>query len=123
MINILIADDNPVILSTLRKIITSHADFHIVCEATGGLQALEMVKDHLNEINIVVLDVNMPDMHGLEVLINLRKNYPQLPVLMLSGFSDSNYSSKCLKEGAAGFVGKEDASDLLPNAIRKIISG
>ena len=123
MIKILIADDNPVILSTLRKIITAQADFQIVCEATGGIQALELVKAHLEEINIVVLDVNMPDMHGLEVLITLRKNYPKLPVLMLSGFSDSNYSSKCMKEGAAAFIGKEDASDLLPNTIRRIVTG
>lgn len=116
----MIADDNPVILNTIRKIITSQPDFQLVCEATGGLQAIEFVKQ--NELDIVVLDVNMPDMHGLEVLIHMRKNYPKLPVLMLSGFSDSNYSSKCLKEGAAGFIGKEDAAELLSSAIRKVLS-
>ena len=117
----MIADDNPVILNSIRKILSSQPDFQIVCEASGGNQAIEMVRD--NELDIVVLDVNMPDLHGLEVLIYLRKNYPTLPVLMLSGFSDSNYSSKCLKEGAAGFIGKEDASELLANAIRKIKAG
>ena len=116
----MIADDNPVILNSIRKILSSHPDFQIVCEALGGLQAIEMVRE--NELDIVLLDVNMPDMHGLEVLIHLRKNYAKLPVLMLSGFSDSNYSSKCLKEGAAGFIGKEDASELLPNAIRKVMN-
>jgi two-component system, NarL family, invasion response regulator UvrY len=120
MIRVMIADDNPVILNTIRKIITSQPDFQLVCEATGGIQALELVTQH--ELDIVVLDVNMPDKHGLEVLIHLRKNYPNLPVIMLSGFSDSNYSSKCLKEGAAGFIGKEDASELLTNAIRKIFN-
>jgi two-component system, NarL family, invasion response regulator UvrY len=118
MIKILIADDNPVILNTIRKILSSQADFQIVAEASGGKQAIEMVRD--NPLDIVVLDVNMPDMHGLDVLIHLRKNYPDLPVLMLSGFGDSNYSSKCIKEGAAGFIGKEDASELLVGTIRKI---
>jgi two-component system, NarL family, invasion response regulator UvrY len=121
MIKIMIADDNPVILNSIRKILTAQPDFQIVCEASGGLQAIEMVRD--NELDVVVLDVNMPDMHGLDVLIHLKKNYPSLPVLMLSGFSDSNYSTKCMKEGAAGFIGKEDASDLLANAIRKIKNG
>ena len=116
----MIADDNPVILNSIRKILTAQPDFQIVCEATGGLQAIELVQQ--NELDIVVLDVNMPDMHGLEVLIHLRKNYPALPVLMLSGFSDSNYSAKCMKEGAAGFIGKEDASELLHNAIRKVMN-
>ena len=117
----MIADDNPVILTSIRKILSSQPDFQLVCEASGGLQAIEMARD--NELDIVVLDVNMPDMHGLDVLIYLRKNYPGLPVLMLSGFSDSNYSTKCMKEGAAGFIGKEDASDFLANAIRKIKNG
>jgi two-component system, NarL family, invasion response regulator UvrY len=121
MIKVLIADDNPVILATLRKILSAHTDIQIVCEATGGLQAMEMVRD--NPLDLVVLDVNMPDKHGLEVLIHLRKNHPDLPVLMLSGFSDSNYSSKCLKEGAAGFIGKEDASEQLVPTIRKILNG
>ncbi len=117
----MIADDNPVILLTIRRLLSSQPDFQLVCEASGGLQALDMVRD--NELDIVVLDVNMPDMHGLEVLIYLRKNYPTLPVLMLSGFSDSNYSTKCLKEGAAGFIGKEDATELLAKTIRKVING
>ena len=114
----MIADDNPVILTSIRKILSSQQDLQIVCEASGGLQAIEMVRD--NDLDVVVLDVNMPDMHGLDVLIYLRKNYPDLPVLMLSGFSDSNYATKCLKEGAAGFIGKEDAAELLANAIRKV---
>ena len=117
----MIADDNPVILSSIRKILSSQPDFQIVCEASGGLQAIELVR--VNDLDIVVCDVNMPDMHGLDVLIYLRKNYPALPVLMLSGYSDSNYSTKCMKEGAAGFIGKEDASELLANAIRKIKNG
>jgi two-component system, NarL family, invasion response regulator UvrY len=121
MIRIMIADDNPVILSTIRKILADQPDIQIVCEASGGNQAIEMA--HINELDVVVCDVNMPDKHGLEVLIYLRKNFPNLPVIMLSGFSDSNYSSKCMKEGAASFIGKEDASELLVPAIRKVIPG
>ena len=121
MIKILIADDNPGLLASTRKILSAQSDFQIVCEASGGIQAIEMAS--ANQLDVVVCDVNMPDKHGLEVLIYLRKNYPSLPVIMLSGFSDSNYSTKCLKEGAAAFIGKEDASELLVAAVRKVLAG
>jgi two-component system, NarL family, invasion response regulator UvrY len=121
MIKLLIADDNPVIRATIRKIVASQPDFEIVCEASGGNEAIEMADS--NKLDLVLCDVNMPDKHGLDVLLYLRKNHPDLPVIMLSGFSDSNYSTKCLKEGATAFIGKEDASDLLVGAIRKIFPG
>jgi two-component system, NarL family, invasion response regulator UvrY len=121
MIKIMIVDDHPIVRSGLKNIISDESDMKIVCESSTGQQAVDLVKK--NELDLVILDISLPDINGFEVLDKLRKLFPDLPVLMLSIMSEDLYSSKALKAGAAGFINKEAAPEELIIAIRKIISG
>jgi two-component system, NarL family, invasion response regulator UvrY len=121
MINILIADDHPLIRYGLKQIISSESDIVITGEAENGKRALELAE--LNDYDIFILDLSMPDINGFEVLKRLKLTKPKLPVLILSAYPAEQYADKCIKEGAAGYLNKIAASSQLITAIRKIISG
>jgi len=121
MIKILIADDHKLIRTGLKLTLSDQPDMEITCEASDGLEALDLVKK--NDLDTVILDISMPGMNGLEVSAELRKLYPLLPVLILSVLSEEAYASKSLKAGASGFVHKEKIPEELAIAIRRIASG
>lgn len=121
MIKILIVDDHPIVRNGLKNIISDESDMKIVCESSTGQQVVDLVKK--NEIDIVILDISLPDISGFEVLTRLRNLFPDLPVLMLSVMSEDLYASKTLKAGASGFINKESAPEELITAIREIVSG
>ena len=121
MIKIMIVDDHPIVRSGLKNIISDEKDMQIVCEASTGNQAMEMVSKI--EMDIIVLDISLPDISGFEILTRLNNLYPDIPVLMLSVMSEDLYASKTLKAGASGFINKESAPEELIVAIRRIISG
>jgi len=120
MIRIMIVDDHPIVRSGLKNIIADEEDMEIICEASTGNQAMEMV--HHNSPDLIILDISLPDINGFELLPQLRSSFPDIPVLMLSVMSEDLYASKTLKAGAAGFINKESAPEELITAIRKIIS-
>ena len=117
----MIVDDHPIVRSGLKNIISDEKDMQIVCEASTGNQAMEMVSKI--EMDIIVLDISLPDISGFEILTRLNNLYPDIPVLMLSVMSEDLYASKTLKAGASGFINKESAPEELIVAIRRIISG
>jgi DNA-binding NarL/FixJ family response regulator len=121
LIKILIADDHPIVRKGMINIISDEPDMKVVCEASDGLEVMELIKT--NEVDIVILDISMPVKGGLETLDMLKNIRPELPVLMLSALSEEIYASKSLKAGASGFINKETAPEELINAIRKIIAG
>ncbi len=121
MIKILIADDHKLIRTGLKITLSDHSDMKITCEASDGLEALDLVKK--NEVDTVILDISMPGMNGLDVSAEIRKLYPTLPILILSVLSEEAYASKSLKSGASGFVHKEKIPEELALAIRKVANG
>ena len=121
MIKILIADDHPIIRYGLKQIIADEDDMVINGEAENGTQALELAKS--NDYDLLVLDLSMPDINGLEVLKRIKSIKPNLPVLILSALPEEQYAVKCIKAGAVGYLNKISASSLLINAIRKILEG
>jgi two-component system, NarL family, invasion response regulator UvrY len=121
MINILIADDHPLIRYGLKQIIAAEDDIIISGEAENGTQALELVK--VNDYDMLILDLSMPDINGFEVLKRLKLIKPKLPVLILSAYPAEQYAEKCIKEGAVGYLSKIAASNQLITAIRKVMSG
>jgi DNA-binding NarL/FixJ family response regulator len=121
MINILIADDHPIVRTGLRLTIADQSDMKVVCEASNGLEVLELLKKH--KIDVVTLDVSMPGMSGLEVLVQIRNLYPNIAVLILSVLSEEVYAAKTLKAGANGFIHKETIPEELVKAIRKVAGG
>ncbi|MCX6250949.1 MAG: response regulator transcription factor [Bacteroidetes bacterium] len=121
MIRILVADDYEIIRSCIRQILSDEPDMMVTYEASNGQQVLDHLKQH--EVDVVILDFYMPVLNGLEALLEIRKLYPALPVIMLSALSDSLYEAKTLKSGASGFIDKETVPEDLVNAIRMVLTG
>ena len=120
-IRVFIADDHFVVRQGLRHTLTQHSDIEIVGEAEDGNQVLERIKDL--EVDVVLLDIEMPKKNGWEVMIQLKSLYPKLNVLMLSIFSEEHYGLRLIKSGASGYLTKASAPDQLCQAIRTVASG
>jgi len=119
--NILIADDHPVVRQGLRQMLASEADLNVVGEARDGHEVIEISKRV--EWDVAVLDYNMPGRTGLELVKELKQRHPGRPVLILSMYPEERYALRALKAGAAGYITKESASGELVNAIRKVAKG
>jgi DNA-binding NarL/FixJ family response regulator len=93
----------------------------VIGEAENGMQAIHMVDE--SAYDVVLLDISMPDKHGVDVLKQLKINHPQLPVLMLSMHPEEQYALRSMKAGAAGYLNKQSAPLQLVTAIRQVASG
>lgn len=121
MIRLLIADDHALIREGLQKVFGRETDMEVAAVAKDALEAIELCHD--TEINVVVMDVNMPGMSGMEALQQILAIRPGLPVLMLSVLPEQNYAIRVLRDGAAGFISKESAADEIVAAVRRVASG
>jgi DNA-binding NarL/FixJ family response regulator len=121
MYTILIADDHPIVRRGLKQILEETRFVLNVEEASTGQEALEKAKR--GKFDIVLLDISMPGMSGLEVLEELKKMKPSLPVLMLSIYPEEDYALRALKAGASGYLTKKSAPDELIIAIKKLSRG
>ncbi len=122
MLRILIADDHPIVRRGLKQILSDESDVTIVVgEAQNAREVLEMA--HQQTWDAVVLDITMPGRGGLDTLKELKRQYPELPVLILSIHPEDQYAVRALREGAAGYMTKESAPAELVKAIRKITKG
>ena len=118
---ILIADDHAIVRKGLREILREEATDAYVEEASNGREALD--KARASEWDVMVLDITMPGMSGLEVLRKIKDDKPDLPVIMLSMHSSSSFVTASLKIGASGYLNKESAPEELIEAIRTVTTG
>jgi two-component system invasion response regulator UvrY len=121
MIKILIADDHPVVRKGLKEIIEDNSDMVVAGEASNGQEVLEEALK--KDFDVVVLDISMPGRSGLEVLKQLKRERPELSVLILSMHPEEHYAVRVLKAGASGYLTKESVPDELIKAIRRISTG
>jgi DNA-binding NarL/FixJ family response regulator len=121
MINIIIADDHPIIRYGLKQIISDEDDMKITGEAETGMKVLELLKQ--NEYDILILDINLPDINGMEVLNKIKHSRYNLPVLILSVLPEEQYAIRMIETGASGYLNKMAVSDELIFAIRKVVEG
>lgn len=118
---IIIADDHALIRKGLKEILQQVKGLVLLDEADNGAELLSKISE--NEYDIVVLDISMPGKSGLDVLKDIRRMKPELPVLILSVYPEEQYAIRVLKAGASGYMTKDSAPDDLVNAIKKIVSG
>jgi two-component system invasion response regulator UvrY len=121
MIRVLIADDHAILRRGLIEILTGEVK-HIICaEAENAQQTLAQAqRDHWD---LVILDVSMPGRSGIDVLADLKRTWPKLPVLVLSMHAEDQYGKRVLKAGAAGYMNKDSAPEELVKAVRKVLAG
>jgi two-component system invasion response regulator UvrY len=121
MISILIADDHSIVRRGLKEILLEEfPDAHI----KGVSDGMELLREaRAGSWTIIISDLSMPGRNGLEILKQLKEEFPRLPVLILSMHPENQYAIRVLRAGAVGYLTKESASDELVNAVRKIISG
>ena len=122
MLKILVADDHAIVRQGVKQIITdSHDDIVICDEASNGQEALN--KALQNDYDVVLLDISMPDKSGLEVLRELGRQRPELPILILTMHSEQDYAMRVLRQGASGYITKQSAPEELMTAILRVASG
>jgi two-component system invasion response regulator UvrY len=121
VLKVLIADDHPIVIEGLKHICGETSDLAVAGVAATGLDAIKLCRKV--SADILLLDIALPDRSGVEVLKQLRKELPKLPILMLSIHREEQYAIRCLKAGAAGFLNKQAVPDELINAVRMILSG
>jgi two-component system, NarL family, invasion response regulator UvrY len=121
MIQVMIVDDHPVVRRGLKQIIAAEQDMQVVGEAENAREALLAIRR--TACDAVILDITLPDVSGLEVLIQLKRERPALPVLIMSIHEEELYALRVLKAGASGYLMKNSIPEDLISAIRKITAG
>ena len=122
MIKVLIADDHSVVRRGLRQILDETAgEIQVRGEAINGGDVLDKIQ--AEDWDVLILDITMPGRSGLDILKDLRKLRPALPVLILSMHAEEQFATRMFKAGAAGYLNKESAPEELVKAVRKVHSG
>ena len=121
MIRVLVADDHPVVRVGLREILSQQRDIAVLGEAGTGADVLKLVAQ--KAWDVIVLDVTLPDRSGLDVLKEIKRERPKLPVLILTIASEDQYAVRALRSGASGYLTKESAPEELVQAVRKVVAG
>jgi DNA-binding NarL/FixJ family response regulator len=121
MIRILIADDHAIVRHGLKQIIEESGEMRVVAEAGSGSEALRKIREIA--CDVVVLDISMPDMSGIDVLKQIHAERPQLPILILSIYPEDQYAMRLIKAGAAGYMTKESAPAEVVRALFRVAGG
>jgi two-component system, NarL family, nitrate/nitrite response regulator NarL len=120
-IKVLLADDHQVMIDGLTALLKKEGDIEIVAEANNGIQVLEKLKE--TTVDIVVLDIGMPEMDGYDTVLKMKQIYPGIKILILSLHNDERNIGKFIREGVAGYIIKDKGSEEIVKAIREIMTG
>jgi len=121
MATVLIVDDHAVVRGGLRQFLAGTDDLKITAEAATGAEAVDLVKG--GEWSLVLLDIALPDLSGLEVLKRIKRLRPDLPVLIFSMFSEDEFAIPSLEAGASGYLNKDSPPSQILGAIRTVVDG
>jgi two-component system invasion response regulator UvrY len=121
MIRVLLVDDHAVVRTGFRLLLQSIGEVSVVAEADSGEAACQLYSEL--EPDVVVMDIAMPGMGGLEALRRMKARHPQVRVLTLSAHDDPMHARRCLQEGALGFLSKRSAPEALMQAVTVVASG
>ena len=121
MIRVLITDDHAIVREGLRQIVSETDDIMVAADASDAAGTIDLLRS--TSVDVLVLDLNLPDRHGLDLLSQIRVSHPRLPVLILSVNREPTYAQRVMKAGAAGYIGKDVAREQLVDAIRRVARG
>ena len=120
-VRLLVADDHAVVRQGIRQILSDAPEVEVVAEATNGLEAIEIVRG--GDVDVVILDLSMPGLSGIETVKKLRQDHPDVPVLVLSMHPEEQYAVRVMRTGAAGYLTKDGAPEELVAAVRSVARG
>jgi len=121
MIHALIADDHAVVRRGLKELLTDSGRIAVDGEAGTAREALEKVRER--DWDILILDINLPDRSGLDILHDVKRERPNMPVLILTVCSEDQFAIRALRSGASGYLTKESAPAQLVDAVQKVVAG
>lgn len=121
MIRLLIADDHAIVRSGLKQIFGKLADMDVVGEADCGAQVLDRVRSIA--MDLLLLDLNMPGLSGVELIQHIKVHRADLPILVLSMHNDPMIAARMLKAGASGYITKDCEPEILFEAVRRVAAG
>lgn len=118
-IHIFIADDHQMFVDGLKRLLQTRKEFHIVGEAYDGASALHFLQN--NQVDVLILDINMPGMDGMEVTKQVHSRFPAVKVLILSMYTDATFAKTLMEQGAAGYLIKNTGKEELFEAIHCVV--
>lgn len=121
VLRVLIADDDPLVRTGIAGILSTAADIVVTAQAADGREALDLAGRH--RLDAVLLDIQMPRLDGIGALSELGRSHPELPVAMLTTFSDEHFVAGAIREGARGFLLKSDDPHDLMSSVRALAAG
>jgi DNA-binding NarL/FixJ family response regulator len=122
MINILIADDHQLLIDGIKSTLADIEDLQVLAEASNGYQVLEKLESGL-AIDIILMDINMPKLDGLNCAKIVRNDFPNVRIIALSQFDEKRFIKQMVKNGASGYLLKDVGKEELVNAIRTVYNG
>lgn len=125
MIRVLIGDDHRIVREGIKQVLADAQEVCVAAEAQSGPEVLDQVAmlGGRAGLDLVLLDIALPGLDGLEVLQQLRTHWPALPVLMLSTYPESQYAARCIKLGAGGYLNKSADPDRMLEAVHLVAGG
>jgi two-component system invasion response regulator UvrY len=121
MIRIAIIDDHAIVRAGLKQFFSEQVDLVVVAEAANGRDAIDIVRK--GQVDVILMDLSMPDQSGVDALAAIKARAPDLPVLILSGFPEEHYATTLLRQGASGYLNKECDPEEIVKAIRTVYRG
>lgn len=121
MIRVGIVDDHAIVRAGLCQFLSEQVDLRVTAEGGNGKEALDMAR--AGDIDVLLMDLSMPDQGGVDALASIRVRCPTLPVLILSGFPEAHYATAVLRQGAVGYLNKDCDPDEIAKAIRTVALG
>lgn len=121
MINIGIVDDHHLVRTGLKQVLGDEVDFRVAGEAADGREALELARS--GSVDVLLMDLSMPEHGGVDALQAIKARFPELPVIILSGFPEQHYAVTLLKQGASAYLGKDCDPQEIATAIRTVVRG
>ena len=121
MINIGIVDDHVLVRTGLRQVLGDEVDLRVTGEASNGREALELART--GTVDVLLMDLSMPEHGGVDALQAIKARFPDLPVIILSGFPEQTYAVTLLKQGASAYLGKDCDPSEIATAVRTVVRG
>lgn len=121
MIKVLIADDHQIIIDGIKALLENHPDIEIVGEAFNGFEVLKQLE--ILKIDVIIMDINMPEMGGIEATQKVRLSYPEVKVLILSMYNEKEFIIQASESGASGYILKNSGMEEFVTAIKTVVQG